>query len=135
MHANVEWQGQMRFVGKGETAATVALDAPLAAGGEAGGFRPKELLLSGLAGCTAMDVISILRKMRCEPVAFRVEVNAEVSSEHPKVFTAFHITYYIRGDVPADKLKKAIELSQERYCGVTTMFRHFATVSHEVVWE
>jgi len=135
MYASVEWQGQMRFVGKGETDATVVLDAPVAAGGEAGGLRPKELLLSGLAGCTAMDVIAILRKMRCEPESFRVEVTAEVSREHPRVFTAFHLTYFVNGDVPEDKLEKAIKLSQERYCGVTAMFRHFAMVSHEVVRE
>lgn len=135
MFACVEWQGKMGFVGRGETAATVALDAPVAVGGEGQGFRPKELLLSGLAGCTAMDVISLLRKMRCEPERFRVEVSAEESEEHPKVFTSFHITYFISPGVPEDKLAKAIELSQERYCGVTAMFRHFASISHEVVWE
>ncbi|HEX9801791.1 MAG TPA: OsmC family protein [Gammaproteobacteria bacterium] len=135
MFASVEWQGRMGFVGKGETPATVALDAPSAVGGDGAGFRPKELLLNALAGCTGMDVISILAKMRCEPAAFRVEVRAEESDEHPKVFTAFHITYFIKGDIPAEKLEKAINLSQERYCGVTAMFRSFATVTHEVVVE
>ena len=135
MHVNVEWQGKMRFVGKGESEATVAMDAPQAVGGEDNGFRPKELLLNGLAGCTAMDVISILRKMRCEPEAFRVEVSAEQTTEHPKVLTAFHIKYIIRGEVPVDKLEKAIMLSQEQYCGVTAMFREFAQISHEYVFE
>lgn len=135
MQVNVEWQGKMCFVGKGCSEATVTMDAPQAVGGDNNGFRPKELLLNGLAGCTAMDVISILRKMRCEPEAFRIEVSAEETSEHPKVLTAFHITYFIRGDVPVDKLEKAINLSQERYCGVTTMFREFATVSHKYVYE
>lgn len=135
MFANVEWKGKMGFVGRGGADATLALDAPAAVGGEGNGFRPKELLLNGLAGCTAMDVISILRKMRCEPNAFRVEVDAEESTEHPKVFTSFHIKYIVSGEVPADKLEKAIELSQERYCGVTAMFRSFASVSHEVVME
>ena len=135
MFASVEWQGKMGFIGQGETDTTVALDAPVAVGGDGKGFRPKELLLSGLAGCTAMDVISILQKMRCEPDAFRVEVSAGESAEHPKVFTSFHITYIVRGDVPADKLEKAIGLSQERYCAVTAMFRSFAPVTHEVVVE
>jgi len=135
MQVNVEWQGKMHFVGKGSSEATVAMDAPQAVGGDDNGFRPKELLLNGLAGCTAMDVISILRKMRCEPEAFRIEVSAEETSEHPKVLTAFHITYFIKGDVPVDKLEKAINLSQERYCGVTTMFRQFATVTHEYIYE
>lgn len=135
MQVNVEWQGKMHFVGKGASEATVAMDAPRAVGGEENGFRPKELLLNSLAGCTAMDVLSILRKMRCEPEAFRIEVSAEETTEHPKVITAFHLKYIVRGEVPADKLEKAINLSQEHYCGVTAMFRSFATVTHEVVYE
>jgi len=135
MRARVEWQGKMRFVGEGPGENEVVMDAPGAVGGENDGFRPKALLLNGLAGCTAMDVLSILRKMRCEPEAFRVEVSAEETEEHPKVFTAFHLTYYIKGEVPVEKLEKAINLSQERYCGVTEMFRHFASVSHEYVYE
>ena len=135
MHASVEWQGKMAFTGQGSTATTVALDAPPVVGGEGNGFRPKELMLNALAGCTAMDVISILRKMKCEPEAFRVEVSAEESEEHPKVFTAFHIKYLVKGEVPADKLEKAINLSQERYCGVTAMYSQFAEVTHEVVQE
>jgi putative redox protein len=131
MHASVEWQGKMSFVGQAEEAATVALDAPAAVGGESNGFRPKELLLNGLAGCTAMDVISILRKMKCEPEAFRVEVTAVETEEHPRVFTSFHLKYVVKGPVPEAKLQKAINLSQERYCGVTVMYRHFAEVTHE----
>jgi putative redox protein len=133
MQAEVEWQGKMHFVGRGSNDTRVLLDAPPAVGGENDGMRPKELLLHGLAGCTAMDVISILRKMRIEPEAFRVVVSAEESEEHPKVFTAFHITYTVGGDVPQEKLEKAINLSQDRYCGVTAMYRSFATVTHEVV--
>jgi len=125
----------MHFVGSGENPVSVDLDAPPEVGGESNGFRPKELLLTGLAGCTAMDVLSILRKMRCEPEAFRVEVTAEETEEHPRVFTSFHIRYIVRGDVPVDKLEKAIDLSQERYCGVTSMYRQFAKVSHEYVIE
>lgn len=128
----------MRFVGRGANEAPEAvaiMDAPEVVGGENRGFRPKELLLNGLAGCTGMDVLSILRKMRCEPEAFRVEVSAQETEEHPKVFTAFHIRYIVSGDVPTDKLEKAISLSQERYCGVSTMYRRFADVSHEYLYE
>ncbi len=135
MQVNVEWGGKMRFVGKGAGESTVVMDAPQVVGGEDNGFRPKELLLNGLAGCTAMDVLSILRKMRCEPEAFRIEVSAKQTTEHPKVLTAFHIKYIIRGEVPTDKLEKAIKLSQEQYCGVTTMFRQFAEISHEYIFE
>lgn len=135
MQASVEWRGKMGFVGKAEGETLVALDAPPAVGGEGEGFRPKELLLNGLAGCTAMDVISILRKMKCEPEAFRVEGTAVETEEHPKVFTAFHIKYLVKGAVPQEKLQKAIDLSQERYCGVTAMYRCFAEVTHEYVIE
>jgi len=135
MQLQIEWQGKMRFVGKGENGVEVAMDAPQAIGGDNNGFRPKELLLAGLAGCTAMDVISILRKMRCEPASFRVEVDATETEEHPKTLSAFHIRYIVSDDVPDDKLLKAIELSQDRYCGVTAMYRHFAPVTREVVRE
>jgi putative redox protein len=135
MEVSVAWQGKMRLLGSGSGESAVVMDAPPAVGGEGNGFRPKELLLNGLAGCTAMDVLSILRKMRHEPEAFRVEVSAEESETHPRVFTAFHIRYIVRGDIPHDKLEKAITLSQDRYCGVTAMYRSFASVSHEVVWE
>ena len=135
MYASVEWQGKMGFTGQAATETTVALDAPPAVGGESKGFRPKELMLNALAGCTAMDVISILRKMKCEPQGFRVEVTAEETEEHPKVFTSFHIKYIVKGEVPEAKLEKAINLSQERYCGVTVMYRSFATVTHEYVIE
>ncbi len=135
MQAVVEWQGKMSFSGGAGEGGSIALDAPPAVGGEGNGFRPKELMLNSLAGCTAMDVIAILRKMKCEPEAFRVEVMAEETEEHPKVFTAFHIKYFVKGAVPEAKLEKAINLSQERYCGVTVMYRSFAEVSHEYVLE
>ena len=135
MYASVEWNGKMALTGSAEGDTTVALDAPPAVGGEGNGFRPKELMLNSLAGCTAMDVVSILRKMKCEPEAFRVEVTAEETDEHPKVFTSFHIKYTVKGEVPEAKLKKAINLSQERYCGVTVMYRSFAEVTHEYVLE
>lgn len=135
MFARVVWQGKMALIGQSDGEASVVLDAPPAVGGEGNGFRPKELMLNSLAGCTAMDVISILRKMKCEPEGFRVEVTAEETEEHPKVFTAFHIKYIVKGEVPQAKLEKAINLSQERYCGVTVMYRSFAEVTHEYVIE
>ncbi len=135
MQINVEWYGAMRFETKGEHGEQIVMDAPATVGGEGNGFRPKQLLLAGLAGCTAMDVISILRKMRSEPASFSVEVSAAETDEHPKVFSSFHITYFVSNDVPEEKLLKAIDLSQERYCGVTAMYRSFAPVSHEVVRE
>jgi putative redox protein len=135
MQAKVEWRGGLRFEGMGDADEPVVMDAPPAVGGEGKGFRPKELLLVGLAGCTGMDVMSILHKMRSEPTSFRVEVVAGETEEHPKTLSSFHIKYFVSNDVPEDKLLKAIELSQERYCGVTAMYRSFAPVTHEIVRE
>ncbi|MCW8825439.1 MAG: OsmC family protein [Gammaproteobacteria bacterium] len=134
MQATVKWQGKMAFIGEDEAGHSVKMDAPPAVGGENDGFRPKQLLLDSLAGCTSMDVISILKKMKITPDSFMVEVEAGESEEHPKVFTDFHIKYLVSGDVPEAKLNKAINLSQERYCGVTAMFRSFAPITHEVIY-
>ena len=135
MQTTVTWHGKMAFVGEDESGNRINMDAPAAVGGEDDGFRPKHLLLDALAGCTSMDVISILKKMKINPESFRVEVSASETEEHPKVFTDFHIKYIVRGEVPEAKLNKAIELSQERYCGVTAMFSSFAPITHEVVRE
>lgn len=133
MQTTVTWQGKMAFTGEDGAGNSLKMDASAAVGGEDDGFRPKHLLLEALAGCTSMDVVSILKKMKITPESFRVEVSASESEEHPKVFTDFHIKYFVSGEVPEAKLNKAINLSQERYCGVTAMFKSFAPVTHEVV--
>ena len=135
MHIQVDWREKLRFTASNDEGHSAELDAYAKVGGDGMALRPKELMLASLAGCTAMDVLSILRKMKLEPEAFRVEVEASETEEHPKVFTAFHIKYRIRGDIPAAKLEKAINLSQERYCGVSAMYRQLAELSHEYVIE
>lgn len=113
----------------------VSIDADAGVGGQDKGPRPKGLLLTSLAGCTAMDVISILRKMQVEPDDFTVETEADVTDEHPKVFKNIKIIYRIKGDVPRDKVEKAVSLSLDKYCGVTAMLRKAAPVEHEIVIE
>jgi len=109
------------------------IDADEKAGGTNRGPRPKPLLLAGLGGCTGMDVISILRKMRVEPDYFNVSVSAETTDEHPKYYSKIHLTYEFRGkDLPMDKLEKAVNLSQERYCGVSVMLTKAAALTHEI---
>jgi putative redox protein len=109
------------------------IDADEKVGGTDRGPRPKPLVLAGLGGCTGMDVISILRKMRIEPDYFNVSVSAETTDEHPKYYKKIHITYEFRGkDLPMDKLEKAINLSQERYCGVSVMLTKAAELTHEI---
>ena len=114
----------------------IILDADEAVGGTDKGPRPKALLLVSLAGCTAMDVISILGKMRVQPEAFRVETDGELTEEHPKYYHKLHLRYVFKGkDLPVDKLEKAVSLSQERYCGVSAMLSKAATITHEIVIE
>ncbi len=114
----------------------IILDADEAVGGKDKGPRPKALLLVSLAGCTAMDVISILGKMRVQPEAFRVEADGELTEEHPKYYHKLHLRYVFKGkDLPVDKLEKAVSLSQDRYCGVSAMLSKAAVLTHEIVIE
>jgi putative redox protein len=96
--------------------------------GESTGVRPKALILSSLAGCTGIDVVDLLHKMRVEFSDFSMKVKAELTEEHPKVYDKMYLTYVIRLANPDDKSKmeKAVNLSQEKYCGVTAMVKKFA---------
>ncbi len=112
----------------------IMLDADESVGGENKGPKPKALTLVSLAGCTAMDVISILRKMRMKPDYFNVEVDGELTDEHPKYYHHIHVVYIFKGkDLPMDKLEKAVNLSQDRYCGVSALLAKGATISSEIV--
>ncbi len=100
------------------------IDAYAEFGGRGLGPAPKGLLLSALAGCTALDVVSILEKMRVKPRRFEVKAEGQLAEEHPKRFLRIVVTYSFEGDdLPLDKLKKAVALSEERYCGVSATLR------------
>jgi putative redox protein len=112
----------------------MTLDAKDSVGGRDMGPRPKPLTLVSLAGCTGMDVISILKKMRVEPEYFNVEVEGELTEEHPKYYHKLHIRYIFRGnDLPLEKIEKAVNLSQDRYCGVSKMLKEAAELTHEII--
>jgi putative redox protein len=112
----------------------VPIDADKSVGGEGKGPKPKGLMLTALAGCTAMDVISILRKMKIEPESFSVETEADLTDDHPKVFKAIRIVYRLRGKgIERSKVEKAVELSQEKYCGVSAMLKMAAPIEYEIV--
>jgi len=111
----------------------IIMDAEESAGGRNRGPRPKPLVLAALAGCTAMDVIPILRKMHVSLEGFRIEVEAETADEHPKVYHTIKLIYIFKGqNLPLDKLQKAIDLSQERYCSVSAMLKKAANISYEM---
>lgn len=117
MDAKVTWNHGMTFAGTADTGFTVPLGAAPAVGGENDGFRPMELMAVSLAGCTAMDVISILRKKRQDVTAYEVKVHADQADQHPHVFTHSVITYQVTGhDIDEAAVVRAIQLSAERYC-------------------
>jgi putative redox protein len=122
MDAKVTWKGRMSFDGTADTGFTVPLGTEPELGGDADGFRPLELMAVSLAGCTAMDVISILTKKRQEVTAFDVQVSAARAEEHPRVFTGAVITYHVSGkNIDEAAVLRAIELSATRYCPAQAM--------------
>ena len=119
------------FMGITDSKHWVPMDGPEEFGGSDGGTRPKELLLLALAGCTGSDVISIMNKMR-EPVSkFEVDIEAEMTDEHPKVYTKIEVIYKVWGEgIKESNLKRAIELSETRYCGVSAMLKNSVEITN-----
>jgi putative redox protein len=129
----VSWKNEMAFEAE-VNGFKIILDADEKVGGKNAGPRPKPLILASLGGCTAMDVISILKKMRIEPSYFNVEVEGELTETHPKYYHKIHITYTFEGkDIDPEKVEKAVTLSQEQYCGVSAQLRNSAKISHQIV--
>lgn len=126
-----KWTEGMQFVARANSGHAIVMDTVPQVGGMDSAVRPMELLLVGLAGCTGMDVISILRKMRVEFDNFEVRVKAERASQHPKLYTKIELAYLIWGrEIPEDMYKKAINLSQERYCAASVMLGKTAQLTH-----
>ena len=122
MDAKVIWKSGLGFTGSSDSGFTLPLGSKSEVGTENDGFRPVELLAIGLAGCTAMDVISILEKKREKVSAFEVTVHALRANEHPKIFTQAEIVYHITGtDIDKDAVERAIELSTTKYCPAHAM--------------
>ena len=129
MEAKVDWKGRLTFTGTADSGFSVPLGAKAAVGGDNDGFRPMELIALGLAGCTAMDVMSILRKKRQDVTDFEVQVHVERAQEHPKVFTEAEIEYFITGHgVDETAVLRAIGLSANRYCPAQAMFNQVLTI-------
>ena len=132
MSATTTWKSDMAFDAEFD-GHHVGMDASAELGGKDSGFRPKSLLLAALSGCTGIDVVSLLKKMRVEYRAFRIRAEAETSDEIPKVFKSLHLVYEFEGaDLPLDKLQRAVSLSQERYCSVSLMLRKAVPITYEI---
>ncbi|MBK7104636.1 MAG: OsmC family protein [Ignavibacteriae bacterium] len=119
------------LVGKTDSNHWITMDGPENFGGSNGAIRPKELLLLGLAGCTASDVITILEKKRVKLDDFEIQISAETAETHPKVFTKIHLEFVIIGkNIKDADVERAIELSQKTYCSVTAMLEKSVEITH-----
>jgi putative redox protein len=111
----------------------ITIDLAKDAGGDDAGARPKKLLLVAAAGCSGLDVVEIVRKMRIPITGFNVCIDAEMSEEYPKEYTSMKVIYEFSGsDLPKEKLMRACELSFDKYCGVLAMYKKAVPVSYEV---
>lgn len=123
----------MSFDGSSDSGFTVPLGTTPEVGGDDDGFRPLELLAVGLAGCTAMDVVSILSKKRQELTNFEVRVHADRQDEHPKVFTHLTIEYVLSGnDLSREAVERAVQLSAEKYCPAQAMFAKIVPIDLKI---
>lgn len=134
-HVTTKWLGQMAFDSTNPSGHTVRIDAGTEVGGSGAGLSPKALMLSALAGCSGLDVASLIKKMKLEVVDFRIETIANLTEEHPKHYDAVTIEYHFHGPkLDEAKLQKAVNLSVEKYCGVMAMFRKFAALEVKTVF-
>lgn len=127
----VEYAGGMAFVGRGSSGHDVRMDAGENVGGADAAARPVETMLSSLGGCTGMDVISVLRKMKTEPKSLQIEIQDERASKYPTVFTKIHLIYKVEGEVPEENLTKAIELSLAKYCPIANTLGGVSEITYE----
>lgn len=111
----------------------MVVDATVESGGSDLGVRPKKLMLTALAGCTGVDVIMILKKMKVVPEAFNVIVEADVTDEHPKHYNKMKVIYQFKGkNLPMEKLERAVKLSETTYCGVTAVYQKAMEIESEI---
>jgi len=130
-----QWEGNMLF-NADTLGGNFKIDAAEESGGQGKGVRPKALMLTSLAGCTGMDLVSLLKKMRAEVDGMEINVSGELTDEHPKFYNKVTLEYIFYGtDLKKDKIEKAVELSADKYCGVMEMFRQFAEITTVIKYE
>jgi putative redox protein len=132
---NLKLKGKMAFEASAD-GHKIVIDTAEEFGGKNIGPKPKTLMLVALAGCTGMDVAALLRKMKIIVEDFQVEVRGELSEEHPVHFESMHIIYKLKGkDISREKVERAVELSQEKYCGVSYNFKASIKITNEIIIE
>jgi putative redox protein len=132
MDLTINWNDKMAFSSETASGHQIKMDAAQEIGGENTGPRPTELLLNAVAGCTGIDIISILKKMRLEPSSFKMEVHGDRADDHPRRFTDIHIHYSLEGELPEDKVIRAIQLSKDKYCSVSHSLSANITASYSI---
>ncbi len=131
--ASVRWAGRMTFIGKAGTNHLVPMDTAPEFDGDSSATKPLELLLIALGGCTGMDIVPLFRKMRQDVTAVELNITAKRSEEHPKVYTRIDLEYVVTGNaLEEEKVKRAIELSQEKYCSVSAMLKKACPVNYTI---
>ncbi len=132
MKARIKWVEDVMFVGESGSGHSVVIDGPPEYGGRNLGIRPMELLLQGLGGCTAFDVMLILKKSRQQVSDCVVEIEAERAETEPKVFTRIHVHFIVTGHgLKENVVKRAVQLSAEKYCSASIMLGKTAEISHD----
>ncbi|WP_229797144.1 OsmC family protein [Arenibacter certesii] len=134
-HITTKWLGNMAFESNNPSGNNLIIDIAPEDGGEGQGYRPKALMLSSLAGCSGLDVASLMKKMKLEVEEFRIETIADITEEHPKYYDKVTIEYHFKGaNLEEKKLQRAVDLSIEKYCGVMEMFRKFAELEIKTIF-
>ncbi len=132
MKAVVKWLDNMSFIGESESGHSVVMDGPPDSGGRNMGVRPMEMVLLGMGGCTAFDVVLILQRQRQVISDCHVELSSERADEVPKVFTKIHVHYVVKGkNLDAKKVARAIDMTAEKYCSVSIMLAKSVEVTHD----
>ena len=127
------WKENMLFESDNPSGHSVLIDTSAEHGGEDKGLGPKAMMLSSLAGCSGLDVVSLLKKMHAEVDDFKIIVEGELTDEHPKYYHNVSLVYHFYGsELNEKKINKAVNLSVDKYCGVMEMFRQFATIKTEI---
>ena len=131
MNATVRWTNGMQFSGAGAAGTTITMDSRPEHGGVGAGPSPMETVLLALGGCTGMDVVSVLQKMRAPLEGLEIRITAERAEEHPRVFTSIALEYILVGTgLRPDQVSRAVELSQTRYCSVSAMLKQVAALTY-----
>lgn len=128
-----QWKQNLQFESDNPSGHSVIMDTSVENGGNGSGLSPKAMMLSSLAGCSGLDVISVLNKMKVTLDDFKIIVTGKLTEEHPKYYHSVTLAYHFYGsNLEREKLKKAVDLSVEKYCGVMEMFRKFAEITIDI---